>query len=386
MKLEPNYYNHSQSFPTGENVSLDSLNTTNNTSYSPLTISDEIIKARIYWLAADLVSHWRTQPSERWDIATVFQELDPQLKADSSDFSFTSSSLLNSLASSPTSYVSWLAEFTQSYQNNFDECFNSISNDGVIKRLIPATVELTKLMIESTQKCSLQLEVNFELVATKAHQNIEVLFCILKDSGTSVALDYLVSLIHDLEKVIKDYVAQCQEYDYLIQSSKQSFRNLSSHLSQWWQPGKRVKADSALNALFLSHKLQIESQLYNAACQILRMMKEKIEQYVNVLSTADRWLSELQGWFNLQYPLEPVNPDFLKDLSDRIDLIVFKSQIESWADLSLYEWNSLDETRTMHLKEQILIRLQQVCWQHYTESLLIKEKLSNSNFLKIVES
>ncbi|HCF26786.1 MAG TPA: hypothetical protein DEV81_06160 [Cyanobacteria bacterium UBA11049] len=97
-------------------------------------------------------------------------------------------------------------------------------------------------------------------------------------------------------------------------------------------------------------------------------------------------VSELQGWFNLQYPLEPVNPHFLKDLSDRIDPIVFKSQIESWAELSLYEWNSLDETQTMHLKEQILIQLQQVCWQHYTESLLIKEKLSNSNFLKIVES
>ena len=88
----------------------------------------------------------------------------------------------------------------------------------------------------------------------------------------------------------------------------------------------------------------------------------------------------------MQYPLEPVNPSLLRDLSQRIDPITFKSQIESWAELPLYEWSTLDETRTMHLKEQILIRVQHVCWSYYTEALLIKSKLSNSNFLKSVDS
>jgi len=386
MKLEQNYYNHFQDDSSQNNVSLEKTSTTDSTSFSPLTISDETIKALIYWLAADLVSQWRTQPAERWDIATVFQELDPQLKPDSPDFILANSLLLNSLARSQTSYASFLADLAQSYQNNFQDRFNDISNKGVIKRLIPATADLTKFLIESAQKCEQQLEANFELVATKAHQNIEILFCILKDAGTDVAIDYLVSLVQEIENLIKDYEVRSLEYDYLIQSSKQSFRNLSSQLSQWWQPDKKGKADSALNALFLDYKLQIESQLYNVARQVLRVIKEKIEQYVNSLSTVDRWLSELQGYFSLQYPLEPVNPSLLRDLSERIDPIMFKSQIESWAELPLYEWNTLDETRTMHLKAQILIRVQHVCWSYYTEVLLIKSKLSNSNFLKSVES
>ena len=386
MKLEPNYYNHFQDDSSQNNVSLEKPSTTNSTSLSPLTISDETIKALIYWLAADLVSQWRTQPAERWDIATVFQSLDPQLKLNSSDFTLANSLLLNSLARSHTSYASFLADIAQSYQNNFQDRFNDISNKGVIKRLIPATAALTKFLIESTQKCEQQLEANFELVATKAHQNIEILFCILKDSGTDVAIDYLVSLVQEIENLIKDYEARSLEYEYLMQSSKQSFRNLSSQLSPLWQHDKKGKADSALNALFLDYKLQIESQLYNVARQVLRVIKEKIEQYVNSLSTVDRWLSELQGYFSLQYPLEPVNPSLLRDLSERIDPITFKSQIESWAELPLYEWSTLDETRTMHLKEQILIRVQHVCWSYYTEALLIKSKLSNSNFLKSVDS
>ena len=386
MKLEPNYYNHFQDDSSQNNVSLEKPSTTNSTSLSRLTISDETIKALIYWLAADLVSQWRTQPAEICDIATVFQELDPQLKLDSSDFTLANSLLLNSLARSHTSYASFLTDIAQSYQNNFQERFNDISNKGVIKRLIPATAALTKFLIESTQKCEQQLEANFELVATKAHQNIEILFCILKDSGTDVAIDYLVSMVQEIENLIKDYEVRSLEYDYLIQSSKQSFRNLSSQLSQWWQPDKKGKADSALNALFLDYKLQLESQLYNVARQVLRVIKEKIEQYVNSLSTVDRWLSELQGYFSLQYPLEPVNPSLLRDLSERIDPITFKSQIESWAELPLYEWSTLDETRTMHLKEQILIQVQHVCWSYYTEALLIKSKLSNSSFLKSIDS
>ena len=98
MKLEPNYYNHFQDDSSQNNVSLEKPSTTNSTSLSRLTISDETIKALIYWLAADLVSQWRTQPAERWDIATVFQSLDPQLKLNSSDFTLANSLLLNSLA------------------------------------------------------------------------------------------------------------------------------------------------------------------------------------------------------------------------------------------------------------------------------------------------
>lgn len=143
MKLEPNYYNHFQDDSSQNNVSLEKPSTTNSTSLSPLTISDETIKALIYWLAVDLVSQWRTQPAERWDIATVFQELDPQLKPDSPDFILANSLLLNSLARSHTSYASFLADLAQSYRENFQERFNDISNDGVIKRLIPGTGLLT---------------------------------------------------------------------------------------------------------------------------------------------------------------------------------------------------------------------------------------------------
>lgn len=239
-------------------------------------------------------------------------------------------------------------------------------------------------MSESTQECLRQLKINFELVETKAHEDLQVHFYFLRSYGTDTAINSLIDLIQELELLIKNYESQCQEYENLIKSSRQSFENLSSQLSRWWQFDKKQKATSTLNALFLSYKLQLELQLFAAGCQVLKKLKFQVEEYTNSVSTIDRWLSELQEWFNLQYPLEPVNPTLLKDLSYRIDPIKLKKEIEDWAELPLYEWNSLDEIRTTHLKEQILIRLQQVCWSHYNEALFVKEKLSNSNFLKLL--
>lgn len=88
----------------------------------------------------------------------------------------------------------------------------------------------------------------------------------------------------------------------------------------------------------------------------------------------------------MQYPLEPVNPTLLKDLTYRVDPLGFKKELEEYIGLSLDEWNSLDEAILKDLKSQILSRIQLVCLEHYQESLLIKEKLSHRTFMQITET
>lgn len=362
------------------NAELSKLNNVD-TSITQHTISEEIIKARIYWLAADLVSQWRSLPAERWDLETVFQEFNPELKEGISEFTLSTSLLLNCLAYSKTSYSSLLVEL----EKNYSEQFNLLKNRGIVKTLVPVTVDITNFLLVSTEKCIQELQDNFESVTTKAYQNLEIHFYYLRDFGTNSVMDCMVFLIQELENLIKEYELKCQFYEDLIASSKQSFNNLSLQLLKWRPFSIKPTVESVFNALFVSYKLQLELKLYGAACQLLKMLKERVDKYTDSVAIIDKWLSELQSWFSLQYPLEPVNPTLLKDLSYRVEPILFRKEIEEYINLTLYEWNSLDETQLKDLKEQILSRVQLVCWEHYQESLLIKEKLSNRSFMKILE-
>lgn len=384
--FEQIYHSQSDDILNEDNLGIQKINSTTDPSFSQIAITDETIKARIYWLAADLVSQWRSLPAERWDLSTIFQDLNPERTENLPEFNFTSSLLLNSLANSKINCSSLVVNLEKNYREFFSNQFNYFNSNNVTVWLVPATVDVTKFLIESTQKCLQQLEDNFELITTQAHQKLELHFLFLQSFGTDAAIESLLFLIQELEVLIKNYSSYSQEYESLIESSKQSFRNLSSQLSKWWIANKKHKASSALNALFLSYKLQLEVQINNAGHQLLIILKERIEKYIDSLSTIDRWLSELQGWFSLQYPLEPINPSLLRDLTYRIDPMIFKEEIEKWAKLPLCEWNTLNEAQNFQLKEQILIRLQQVCWEHYTEALLVIEKLRDNKFMKILET
>lgn len=381
MNIE--YYENESST---NNNHLENLTITN--SSSSLAIAPETIEAWVYWLAADVVGRWRSLPVEKCDLATIFAEVNPQLIENSPGFTSTSSLLLISLVSklSYNVHTSLLVEIEKKYQEKIKEQFNYLNDSQIVEKLILAIADITKLLVDLSQEFSQQLKINFDTVTTKAYQNLQIYFYHLKDFGTDTAIDDLTCLILEIEKLIKNYESRYQEYELLAESSQYSFIKLSSELSQWWVYKKKEKATLVLNALFLSYKLRMESKVYKASYEILIKLKEDVETHIITVATIDRWLSDLQAWFLLAYPLEPASPNLLKDLSNRIDSVKFQQQIEHNVNVSLYEWSSLDENRVKFLKENILSQLQAVCLNHYKQSLLITEKLSNSNFMKNFDS
>ena len=373
MSSEQEGFNQNSVYSLVENnsSSLDLNTATNNSCSDPLT--HPIIKTWLYWLGADLVSQWRTLPIEEWSLATIFQEVNSELTC-------ANSLLLESLTQSKTNSASIVTDLDTEYQNIYQQQLRYFTRGGILKWVIPLAADLANSLTKSLQKSLEQLQSNLEQLQIKVHQKLQIYFYLLKSAGTKTAFASTNSLSENLQDLSKKYEWQWQDYLYKSNASKHSFENLSAQIFQWWQPDKQRKANSALNALLLTYKFQLKAQLCNAACQLLKELETQTQQHILRLAEVDLWLSQMQTWFGQQCPLDPVPADFLKQyLSPRINAFQFLEEIEEWTGATRYQWVNLDTKELSRLKSEILMRLQPVCCQFYTECFQVHKHLNTSN-------
>lgn len=357
----------------GNHIYPSILNASTSNSLSEVTLAHPIIKSWLYWLGADLVSQWRTLPIENWSFATVFHEINPQLSS-------ASSLLLTALAQSKVTNDSILDLLELKYQSIYQQQARYFTTTRILKWVIPLAATLANALTKSTQKCLEQLEINVDDLRTKLHQKQHIYFLVLSSAGTKSAFACLDSLSEQLHSLTQEYERQWQKSLFKSSASRHSFENLSAQISQWWELSRQQKADSALNSLRLTYKYQLEGQLYNAACQLLKELETQTQQHILYVTEVDLWLAQLQSWFVQQYPLDPVPTDFLKHyLSPRINAVEFLKAIEEWADCTTYNWVRLDEDELSDLKAEILRRLQPICWEFYTECFQINKRLSSND-------
>lgn len=360
----------------GNHIYPSSLSASTSNSLSEVTLAHPIVKSWLYWLGAELVSQWRTLPIEEWSLATIFQELNPELTC-------ANSLLLDALAQSKTEHGSIVAQLELEYKEIHQQQFKYFTNSGVVKSLIPLTASLVDSLTKRTQKSLNQLEVNVDSLRTTIHKKLHLYFYLLRSAGTKTAFASVDCLSDSLQDLYKKYEWQWQEYLYKSNASRHSFENLSAQITQWWQVSKQQKADSLLNALKLTYKFQLEGQLCLAAYQLLKELDAQIQEHILILSEVDLWLAQLQSWFVQQYPLDPVPADFLKQyLSPRINASQFLEEIEQWTGISRYQWVSLDQNELSRLKSEILIRLEPKCFEFYSECFQVNKKLTNNDLLK----
>lgn len=375
MSSERVDFNHNQVYSLVENnIVPQSLNTANNTNLSQFTVAEQTISAWVYWLAGDIVSQWRTLPIESWSLATVFDGLNPEI-------SCAESLLLTALAQSKVDNGSFLIELDADYQEIYQQQFKYFTNTQVLKWLIPLTATLTDYLTKRTQNCLSQLSNNVDNLKTQVHQKLQIYFYLLRAAGTKTAFACSDCLSVQLQSLIKEYEWQWQECLYKSNASKHSFENLSAQISQWWQISKQQKADSMLNALLLTYKFQLEGQIYNAACQLLKELESQTQQHILMLADVDLCLADLQSWYWQQYPLEPLPTEFLKHyLSPRLNPRQFLEEIEQWAGVTKEQWASLENNELSQLRSEIILRLQPECLQFYTECFQINKKLISRDF------
>lgn len=358
---------------TKNQINSESLSTATNSSSEEFAITDSTIRAWQYFLAADLVSQWRSLPVEEWDISAIFPEFNPELKRGNS-------LLLTRLSDSKTSNNSFLDTLDTEFNEIYQQPLKYFSNSGIIKWLIPATAKLTNYLTKYIQSCLEQLEVNLDNLRPRLHQNIQIYFYSL-NGGTTSASACLNSLSEKLHCLAQEYEMQWQESLYKSNASRHSFENLSAQVSRLLEFSKQQKAESALNALRLTYKYQLSGQLYNAACKLLKSLSDQVQERILMLNEVDRFLERLQSEYVQQHPLLPVTAAFLKHyLSPRIEANQFLKEIEQWANNTMSEWASLEVVEISRIKQEILIRLQPVCWDFYCECYQVERKLSSSNF------
>ena len=350
------------------------LNTVNAPSDLEFTIAPTTIKAWQHWLAAELVSQWRSNSTEEWPLATIFQELNPTLTRNNSP-------LLDALAKSNTGNSSFVDDLNVEAQKLYQQQIKYFNTNGILRWLIPATANLANHLTKSISCYQSQLDINLENLRSSIHQKLQIYFYLLKSAGTKTAFAQLICLSEELQFLAKEYELHWQECLYKSNASQHSFENLSAQISHLLEFSKQQKADAALNALRLTYQYQLQGQLYNVASQLLKELETQLQQHILILTHVDLYLDNLQFWYAQQYPLAPVPANFLKQyLSPRINALEFLKAIEQWTGSSFYEWTNLNEIDSLRLRQEILSGLQPICWNFYTECFQVQKKLSSSGF------
>lgn len=375
MPAAPEEFSSERVYSLVENKSnSNNFQSVTNTRTEDLTVAPTTIKAWQHWLAAELVSQWRCLAIEEWSLATIFQECNPKLT--SSD-----SLLLDALAKSNTGNGSFIDDLNVEAQKLYQQQIKYFNKNGILRWLIPATANLANHLTKSISSYQSQLDMNLDNLRPAIHQKLQIYFYLLKSAGTKTTFAQLINLSEELQSLAKEYELYWQECLYKSNASQHSFENLSAQISHLLEFSKQQKADAALNALRLTYQYQLQGQLYNVASQLLKELETQVQQHLLILTHVDLYLDNLQFWYAQQYPLSPVRGDFLKHyLSPRINALGFLKEIEQWLGSDRYEWVNLDEIDSLRLRQEILIRLQPICWNFYTECFQVQKKLSSSDF------
>lgn len=141
-----------------------------------------IVKPWLYWLAADVISQWRSLPIEEESFATIFQEVNPKINSDSSP-------LLSALTISKENQNS-IASIDLKYK----EICQRNNTTNILKRIISLAEALGSSLTAYTDKCLKQLEANAESIRVNLHQKQQAYFFVLRTAGTKTASACLNSL------------------------------------------------------------------------------------------------------------------------------------------------------------------------------------------------
>ncbi len=127
MPAAPEEFSSERVYSLVENQSNSkNLQTVSNTTPEDFTVAPTTIKAWQHWLAAELVSQWRSLPTEEWPLATIFQELNPTLTRNNS-------LLLDALAKSNTGNGSFVDDLNIEAQKLYQQQIKYFNKNVILQ-------------------------------------------------------------------------------------------------------------------------------------------------------------------------------------------------------------------------------------------------------------
>ena len=204
-----------------------------------------------------------------------------------------------------------------------------------------------------------------------------------RQAGLHLTLNFLQALGERLTTLYADYDKQRQTYKIKEDSAWRAFNNLSAQLQQrsFISRKRAVTFDAVLQGLLKAYSFKLEAEVYSQACQIVGKLRQEVYLLAFDFVQANDFLKKLKDEFRKNSSGEPFFAPLLKQsLTQRLDPIKFRREIESVLGTPLNRWGSLRQSQEAIIRQQFFSQLNPLCLEIYANcyASLISLQVPNS--------
>jgi hypothetical protein len=228
-----------------------------------------------------------------------------------------------------------------------------------------------------------RVQFNAEAVNIKTRLYFKEALVSWRQAGLHLTLEFLQALGERLTTLYADYDKQRQTYKIKEDSAWRAFNNLSTQLQQrsFISRKRAITFDAVLQGLLKAYSFKLEAEVYSQACQIVGKLRQEVYLLAFDFVQANDFLKRLKDEFRQNSSSEPFFAPLLKQsLTQRLDSIKFRREIESVLGTPLNRWGSLRQSQEAIIRQQIFTQLNPLCLEVYANcySNLISLQVPNS--------
>jgi hypothetical protein len=327
-----------------------------------------------YWLAGEVVDQWLNIPSIGISVDAIIAKLG---LASSENKTAAFLSTLNAGAAGE-SLSSDLLSRIELIRDRYSY-LKSYSSTDLQQWLEQENIELSHWFsppqkISSFPNAPLtgleRVQFNAEALHIKTQLYLKEALVSWRQAGLHSTLQFLQALGETLTHIYSGYDKQRQTYKSKEDSAWRAFNNLRTQLLQHSLLDKKrqVTFDAVLQGLLKAYSFKLEAEIYTQACQLVGRLRQDIHLLAFEFVQANSFLSRLKDEFTKNSPSEPFLAPLLKQsLTQSLDPIKFRREIESVIGCPLNQWGRLKQSQEAMIRQQVLSRLNTLCLEVYAQ-------------------
>jgi hypothetical protein len=325
------------------------------------------------WLAIEVVDQWINSPSSGHSIDTVIANLglaESENKNPNLLVALSAGVAGESLSSELLRQISSIRDQYNQLNYSYAELQRWLEQKNIeLSHWFSQTPE-SSISQDSTHTGLDRVQFNAEALSIKIRLYFKEEMVSWRQAGLQLTLEFLQALGENLTTLYTDYDQQRQTYKIKEDSAWRAFNNLRTQLQQRsFMPRKRsVTFEAVLQGLLKVYSFKLKAEVYSQACQIVGKLRQEIYLLSFEFVQANDFLKRLKDEFWERNPREPFFSPLLKqNLTQCLDLIKFRREIEGMLGSPLSSWGSLRPSQVAIIRQQILSQLNPLCLEVYAK-------------------
>jgi hypothetical protein len=215
-----------------------------------------------------------------------------------------------------------------------------------------------------------RIQFNAEALHIKTRLHFKEAMVSWRQAGLHLTLKFLQTMGENLTNIYADYDRQRQAYKTKEDSAWRAFNNLRTQLQElsFTSRKRAVTFEGVLQGLLKAYSFKLEAEVYSQACQVVGKLRQEIHLLSFEVVQANDFLKRLKAEFQERSPSEPFFAPLLKqNLTQRLDPIKFRREVEGVLGSPLSSWGSLRQSQSAIIRQQILSQLNPLCLEVYAK-------------------